>query len=226
MHKSKNRRQAAPSKLILAFALFAAACSSASSPEREEARKRMTPEYDKNGRLHLLRYDSNGDSRPDMWSYMDGAKVQRIDIDSNYDGKIDRWEYYDTDQKLEKVGFSRLNDGVQDAWSFGDGSGAITRIDVSTRRDGLIGRIEHYENGKLVRAEEDTTGAGGWDKWETYDGDRLASVAFDTLHRGKPDRRLNYVADGSVVLEVDPEGDGTFVPANQDQPAERVTRQR
>ena len=194
-------------KAVLLFALSAAACSS----ERQEARNRIAPEYDKAGKLSLLRYDSNGDSKVDMWSYMDGAKIVRIDIDLDADGAVDRWEYYGDDQTLEKVGFSRQNDDVQDAWSFGDGSGAITRIEISTRRDGTIGRIEHFENGAMVRAEEDTDGQGGMDKWETYDGARLASVAFDTLGRGTPDRRLTYGADGSASMEIDPEGDGTFV---------------
>ena len=63
---------------------------------------------------------------------------------------------------------------------------------MSTQRDGKIDRIEHYERDVLVRAEEDTDGDGTIDKWETYDGARLASVAFDTTHhRGTPDRRLD-----------------------------------
>ena len=65
----------------------------------------------------------------------------------------------------------------------------------------------------MVRAEEDTDHDGRIDKWETYDGARLASVAFDTLHRGTPDRRLTYRADGSAQMDIDANGDGRFVPA-------------
>jgi len=36
-------------------------------------------------------------------------------------------------------------------------------------------------------------------------------VAFDTRHRGAPDRRLVYGADGAVRVEVDPAGDGHFI---------------
>jgi hypothetical protein len=36
-------------------------------------------------------------------------------------------------------------------------------------------------------------------------------VAFDTQHRGAPDRRLVYGSGGSVRVEVDARGDGTFV---------------
>ncbi len=62
----------------------------------------------------------------------------------------------------------------------------------------------------LVRAEEDTDGDGALDKWETYEQSRLASVSFDTTHhRGAPDRRLIYGADGSARVEVDWAGEAT-----------------
>jgi hypothetical protein len=179
-----------------------------------EARTRITPEYDENtGKLRLLKYDANDNGKIDTWSYMDGARVIRIEIDSNEDGKIDRWEYYGADQHLEKVGFSRASDGKEDAWSFTAPDGAIERIEVSTRSDGKVNRIEHYQQGRLASAEEDGDGDGATDKWETYDGDRLAVVAFDTSHRGRPDRRLIYRTDGSAQIEVDANGDGHFVVA-------------
>jgi hypothetical protein len=37
-------------------------------------------------------------------------------------------------------------------------------------------------------------------------------VAFDSMHRGKPGRRLTYSADGSVRIEVDPHGTGRWSP--------------
>ena len=55
---------------------------------------------------------------------------------------------------------------------------------------------------------------GRSDKWETYDGERLSSVAYDTQHRGAPDRRLVYAPDGTVRVDVDLKGDGHFVPAS------------
>ena len=78
-----------------------------------------------------------------------------------------------------------------------------SRIEISTRHDGKVTRIEHFRKDVLVSAEEDTDEDGRMDKWETFDGARLASVAFDTPHRGTPDRRLLYGADGSVRLETD-----------------------
>jgi len=168
--------------------------------------------YDKkSGRLTLLKYDSNGNGKVDTWSYMDGARVVRIEIDKDEDGKIDRWEYYGPDQKLVKVGFSRAGDGKEDAWSHANADDSIAAIDISTKRDGKVNRVEYYEKNVLTRAEEDADDDGKMDKWETYRGGHLASVAFDTLHRGTPDRRIVYGANGDASLEVDLKGDGHFV---------------
>ena len=199
---------------LLGVTLLTAACES-----DPQASRQIQPVYDKStGKLQLLKYDSNKNGVVDTWSYMDGARVVRIEIDKDEDGKIDRWEHYGRDQKIEKVGFSRSNDGKEDAWFYYGPDGAVDHIDVSTRRDGKVNRTEHYKNNVLVTAEEDSDGDGQIDKWETYDGDRLASVAFDTQHRGKPDRRLIYGAVGDARLEIDRAGDGNFVavsaPAN------------
>jgi hypothetical protein len=197
--------------VILVFAQVFGACE---SRQTAEARRRIQPVYDREtGKLTLLKYDSNGDGKPDTFSYMDGSQVVRIEIDEDGDGTIDRWEYYTRDQKLEKVGFSRAHDGKADAWSFSNPDGSLNRVEISTRRNGRVDRTEYYGNGVLLRAEEDTDGDGKIDKWEEYESSRLALVAFDTGRRGLPDRRLVYAADGDVRVEVDPAGDGHFMAA-------------
>jgi hypothetical protein len=179
-----------------------------------EHEKKLVPVYDPlTGKLQLLKYASKENGRFDTFRYMDGAQITRIEIDSDGDGQIDRWEHYGPDQKLEKVGFSLQNDGKEDAWAFVGPDGATTRVESSPRRDGKMSRIDYYEHGVLVRAEEDTDGDGRIDRWETYDGPRLATVAFDTMHRGTPDRRIVYDPASNARIEVDPRGDGRFVPA-------------
>jgi hypothetical protein len=193
--------------LVLLFGLALGACGTGQS----QARKNIEPIYDQQtGRLKQLNYDSKNNGKFDTVSYMDGARVLRIEIDTDGDGKVDRWEYYGADQKLTKVGFSRAKDGKEDAWSYAGADGKIERIEISTRRDGKISRTEHYENDLPVRAEEDSDGDGVIDKWETFDNGRLTSVAFDTARRGSPDRRLIYAADGTVRVEVDPLGAGQW----------------
>lgn len=154
-----------------------------------------------------MKYDSDGDGRFDTFSYMDGPTILRIEIDQNEDGKIDRWEYYGPGKVLERVGVSRAQNGIEDTWQYFDRAGAITRIEMSSTRGKngpVIDRVEYYEHGVLTHAEEDTDHDGMIDKWETYDGDRLAVVAFDDQHRGIPTRKLLYDADGSVRIEVEP----------------------
>jgi hypothetical protein len=190
----------------LLLGLAPVACQHPSAPTRK-----IEPTYNKKtGRLELLRYDSNGDGTFDTFSYMDGARILRIEIDQDGDGKIDRWEYYGANQQIEKVGFSRSHDGVEDAWSFFNPAGGLDHIDISTKRNRQVDRVEHYDKGALVRAEEDGDSDGRFDKWETYEGERLTSVAFDTVRRGTPDRRLIYAADGSARVEVDSQGTGVF----------------
>ena len=196
--------------VVLACALLSAGC------QRRAEAKRIEPVYDpKTGKLQLLKYDSNGNGAIDTWSYMDGARAVRIDIDSDEDGKIDRWEYYGANQQIEKIGFSRAKDGKEDAWSFpgspAPSSGSRFRRSATARS----ARVEHFQADRVVAAEEDSDEDGRIDKWETYEGDRLASVAFDTLHRGTADRRLIYGADGTARLEVDLAGDGHFTPAGE-----------
>lgn len=196
-------------RLLVLIGILAGSACGASADDRQ----RLEQVYDETGKLQLLKYDADGNGRIETWSYMDGPRIVRIEIDGNEDGMIDRWEYYTADQRIEKVGTSRARDGKVDSWAHYATDGSMARLELSTKRDGKVNRTEDYENGKLVRAEEDTNGDNQPDKWETYEGTRLASVAFDTKHQGSADRRLVYGLDGTVRLEVAPNGDGRFVPA-------------
>jgi hypothetical protein len=144
---------------------------------------------------------------------MDGTRLLRIEIDRDQDGKVERWEHYDEGRRLIKVGFSPAGDGRETAWSYADAHGQVTRVEHGARDNpAIIVRREHYRNEALAASEEDTDSDGTIDKWSTFDEGRLAAVAFDSSHRGRPDRRLTYGADGTVVIEEDPDGDGRFVP--------------
>ena len=198
---------------ILASGAFGAGCARG-AVEPAASKGQPKPVYDKQtGKLTMVTLDSKGDGKIDTWSYMDGARIVRIEIDRDGDGRVDRWEYYGVDLKIEKIGMSRANDGTVDAWAYPAPDGGIARMDISTKRDGRVTRREFYDAGVLVRAEEDTQGAGRIDKWETYRDGGLTMVAFDDKHRGVPTRRLVYLPGGQVRVEVDPNGTGNFVPA-------------
>ena len=205
-------------QLVLLIAQLSVCCSGLAS----RPKNRIESAYDNaTGKLQLIKYDSDGDGRIDTFAHMDGTRVTRLDVDVDNDGKIDRWQYYGPDRKIEKVGFSLQKDGIEDAWIYVGTDGATSRVESSPRRDGKVSRTEYYEENLLVRAEEDGDGDGRVDKWETYEGARLAIAAFDTTHRGAPDRRIVYGADQTVRVEVDSRGDGHFAPV--DQPPSRRT---
>jgi hypothetical protein len=198
-------------KLLLALAVFAAGCGA--SPDSSP----IVPRYNQTtGRLQELRYDANRDGTIDMVSFMDGARLLRIEIDRDQDGKVERWEHYGDTRQLIRVGFSPGNDGREAAWSYADADGRITRVEIAAGDNPkAIARVEHYRDDVLVRTEEDTNGDGRHDKWSTFEDGRLAGVSFDSTFRGVADRRLTYQPDGTVVVEEDVDGDGRFVAVSR-----------
>jgi hypothetical protein len=185
--------------LLLAIVLVCAGCAGAT-----EDPGRIQGVYDAAGKLQMLTYDNNADGKVDTWSHMDGSRIIQIDIDTDGDRVVDRWEYYTRDQHIEKVGSSSMRDGKVDAWAYYAADGSILKLERSRKRNDTVDRVEYYDKGTISRAEEDADGDGRMDKWETYAGTRLASVAFDTRHTGTPDRRLVYGPNGNVQLEVAP----------------------
>ena len=64
----------------------------------------------------------------------------------------------------------------------------------------------------MVRAEEDVSGDGQLDKWETYADGALVTAAFDENADGRQDRRLTYGAGGRLLtIETDPDPTGSYV---------------
>jgi hypothetical protein len=202
---------------LLVLGLLAAGCSRPSAPQ-------ATPEYDQTtGRLKTLTFDANGNGRNDSVTYMDGAVALRTELDTDENGKVDRWDFYSADHSVDRVGFSRLNDGVMDAQAFYAPDGTLLRMELSSARDGRFDRVEYYENGLLTRSTEDTNGDNRPDKWDTFRvvsrgaGEEpqyaVATTAFDDAASGHPTRRFTYAADGSIAaVEIDPGGTGSFHP--------------
>lgn len=206
---------------VLMACLHAAGCSQPPQPQG----RRVVPSYDDfTRRLLVLGADQNGDGRLDQWTYVDGNRTLRGEADTDADGRIDRWEYFDANGALTSVGSSSRNDGVEDTWTMTSGGGDL-HIARSTRGDRVKDRHEYLQGATLVRVEEDTNSDGRIDKWDRYEGAVLREVAFDmTFSKGRPDRRVRYDAKGQfVMVEIDPEGDGTFVPAPGEPEPPRTT---
>lgn len=182
------------------------------------------PHYDgETGRLRTLETDANKNGKIDTVSYMDGARILRIELDLDEDGRVERWDFYDAAGTLEKVGLSRSNDGVMDAVAFYDPAGELRRMEISTGANGRFDRVELYDHGVLSSSSDDTNGDGRPDKWDSYQavptsppqppGYAVTTTSFDDSGSGRPERRFVYGSNGAIArVEIDPDGDGRFVP--------------
>jgi hypothetical protein len=187
---------------LLILVLGLPACSK-SPPERGLA-ERVQADYSPNGRLTRLTYDRDGDGKIDTWGYMDGTRVLRVEIDEDGDGRPDRWEFHRAAREPGGRSATDTTAGVDKT---------LERIERASRRDGRVDRREYFVDGALARVEADGDGDGQLDKWETYEDGTLTTMSLDTQHRGRPDRRLIYAADGSFIrVEADLTGSGTFTP--------------
>jgi hypothetical protein len=65
-----------------------------------------------------------------------------------------------------------------------------TVLHTEMDEDGTVDRWEFYEEGALVRVEEDVDLDGRPDKWETREQGRVATASFDEDGDGRPERRL------------------------------------
>jgi hypothetical protein len=182
---------------------------------RDQAR--VTPVYDpETNRLVRLDYDYDADGRVDVRTFMKDGRPERLEGDADRDGKTDRWEYYDDKGAVLRVGGSTAHDGVEDTWAYGTGDDV--RVEVSTHRNGIVDRREFYRQNRLLRVESDTNLDGLLDTWEQYENGRLAVLLLDDTKtqrqpQGRPTRRLVYDGSGTPRVEVDPKGEGVFVPA-------------
>jgi hypothetical protein len=202
---------------LVVAGVMLSACADAA---KERLKETTRPTYDHvTGRLRELTFDANANGRVDTWTDMDGAKPLRSRIDRNEDGKIDRWEHYGADGRLAKIGFSRNDGGKPDAWAFSGSDGKVQRIEISSTADeSRIDRWEYYDplragpdgRGALARAEEDTNRDGKRDKWETYEGGAIKTVAFDENGDGVADRRFTYAGSSVRLIESDPDASGRF----------------
>ena len=128
--------------------------------------------------------DANNDGKPDIKKVSKGGReVCRI-TDLNHDGKPDMFEYFDQ-------------------------TGQLRRREADYDDNGVVNSIEHFENGKLVRRELDTTNQGRIDTWDFFDpstGNRIKRER-DANGDGKIDQWWSY-ENGQVTIAMDRNGDG------------------
>jgi hypothetical protein len=202
--------------LVLMMCALAACSQPVATPGNvsEAAGPAPTPVYSKEtGRLEQLVRDTNGDGVVDTRAYMQGRKLERVEVDRDHDGTFDRFEYY-VDRPPERI----------------DPTSAAGRVDVERveeangRGDRRITRREFYEKGELARVEEDSNADGQLERREVHDQGVLARIEMAFTRAGFPTRRLVYRRDGSIErVEIDPDGTGNWrePPADPKVPADK-----
>jgi len=142
-----------------------------------------------------------------------GHKVESVDV--NNDGKPDIRRVYDGTREVCRI--SDLNhDGKPDMFEYYDTNGQLRRREADYDDNGIVNSIEIYENGKLVRAELDTTNQGRIDTWDTFDpgsGKRIKRER-DSTGDGRVDQWWTYDGD-KVTIAMDKNGDGLPDPDSQ-----------
>jgi hypothetical protein len=189
-----------PILILLVLSCLACGRSSTGSPA---AGTTLTPLYNQEtGRLEQLTSDRNNDAKIDTWAYMNGGRLERVEIDRDADGNPDRIEFYET----RPAGPGERNSDLERA--------VITRAEESSGSGDqiVVVRREFFEEGVLQRVEEDTNGDGVPNRWETYEGGSLTRMDLDPRGEGFVSRRLHYGRRGIERIEDDPDGDGVFTP--------------
>jgi hypothetical protein len=208
MHICKqSARSGRLATLALAGALTFSLAGCGGNPADDAPALKTDAVYDKGtGLLKELHADLDGDGRNDATAFMEGTRLQRIEVDRDNDGQVDRWEYYDPGTSTVPTG----RGNQFDRWA------VLARAEESDLKGGPIVRREFYGSGVVQRVEEDTTRDGKADKWEFYIDGVLEHVDLDLLGKGYANRRLVYAPSGDVVrIESDESGTGAFAPVAQ-----------
>lgn len=131
--------------------------------------------------------DVNNDRKPDIRRIYDGAQeVCRIS-DLNRDGKPDMFEYYDKAGQLRRREADYDDNGIVNSIEIFE-NGRLVRAELDTTNQGRIDTWDTFDpaTGKRVKRERDSTGDGRIDQWWTYNGDQL-TIAMDKNGDGQPD---------------------------------------
>lgn len=156
--------------------------------------------YGLDGTLRQMKFDSNGDRKPDVFAYFSGRNTpDRLEIDENRDGTIDRWEEYNSEGKLVRFATSRKG-GVPERFVEVDPvTQATLQVETDADRDGKRERLELFVGGKLHRAEIDTDGDGKRDRIQDWSPGYLVTEDIDRDGDGQPDIRITHSKSGAIL---------------------------
>ena len=155
--------------------------------------------YALDGTLRQIRFDGNGDHRPDVFAHFSGRNTpDRLEIDENRDGKIDRWEEYNAAGVMVRFSTSAKGGAPERFIEVDPVTKATLRVETDADHDGRRERLEIFVGGRLSRAEIDTNGDGKSDRFQDWSEGHLASEEIDRDGDGRADIRILRTKAGAI----------------------------
>ena len=146
--------------------------------------------------LRVVRFDVNGDGRPDVWKFFKTVTdkgtgkekefLGRKELDLNFDGRVDVWRDYNEAGDLTKEEFDLDFDCKVD-WITTYEGGKIVKKEGDLGFGGVVNVWMFFKNGKLIRKEKSSKNNGKVDTWEFFDNGKLERIERDVDGDGKPD---------------------------------------
>lgn len=156
--------------------------------------------YGLDGALRQIKFDSNGDRRPDVFAYFAGRSTpERLEIDENRDGKLDRWEEYNTAGAMIRYSTSARGGTPETFVEIDPISNQTTQIEKDVDHDGRREQLQVFVKGRLSRVEIDTDGDGRRDRRQDWSPGYLASEELDRDGDGGADVRIARSKSGAVL---------------------------
>ena len=139
----------------------------------------------KDGKVVRIEENSNGDGKPDTFSYFENGQLVRKEVDRKHTGKIDLWGYYQ--------------------------EGRLIKQEEDLQGDGKVSRVVYFHGDEVIRREEDTAHRGRMDMIEFFSVGRVTKRLRDTKGTGKWDT-VYYFEDNQLVREErDTKSTGTLI---------------
>ncbi len=159
--------------------------------------------YGLDGALRQIKFDSNGDRKPDVFAYFAGRSTpERLEIDENRDGKLDRWEEYNAEGVLVRYSTSAKGGTPENFVEIDPITNQTTQVEKDADLDGRREQLQVFVKGRLSRVEIDTDGDGKRDRSQDWTPGYLASEEIDRDGDGRADVRL-LRSKGGTILKVE-----------------------
>lgn len=134
--------------------------------------------------------DLNRDEKPDQWTLSGaGGKVLRIERDLNFDNIVDVWQYPNEAGVVIEEEMDLDHDRQVDVVVFYREDATVEHKELAIEFKGQFTVFKYYDQTEqLLRVEQDEDADGRMDRWDYYEGKRLARTGWDEDNDGVPDR--------------------------------------